>query len=137
MATQDALKLTVSLDKFGSLAELLIYLVRTNGPRKDEALAQQLGATKSHLSEVLNEKGKHWPEPWVKHVARTCDPEHLIARYVARWQGLEVRPPRTISDAAWRRASDRVLRRHNGVGESLRAEIEQEAFAEPETEDAP
>jgi hypothetical protein len=136
MTRQGALKLQVSIEKFDSLHDLLVYLVRTNGPPKQVVLAKQLGAQTGHLSEVLNDQGKHWPEEWIKFIAENYDPDDMIPAYVARWKGLTVRPARVVTDAAWRRNSEIVFARHGAVGDELRKEIEVLALAEPETDEA-
>lgn len=130
MARQPDLNLPTPDQDPPSLLVLVNELLRVNGPRKKSVLAEQLGCSESHLSEVLSGQ-KHLPEPWLKFIAKNYDPEKRVSAYVRSWQGA-----RHISDAAWRRASDRVLARHNGLGAELRREIEAEALAEPETDEA-
>lgn len=134
MATQDGLKLPPANEKSPSLLTVFRELIRANGPRKQAILAEQLGASEGHLSEVLG-GSKHIPEPWLKYVSENYDPEGRLAGVVAGWKGLAVRPARRITDAAWRRASERVLAQHNGMGAALRAEIEALALSEPETDE--
>lgn len=136
MANQDGLKLPESADQSGSLLAAFTHCIRYNGPRKQEGWVPILPGCHSagHLSDVIAGR-KHIPPPWLRKVATDFDPEHLIAKAVARWSGLSVRPPRVYTSAAFERAAKAVLARHNGMGAELLREIEAEALAEPETDE--
>lgn len=136
MVQQASLNLPTTPAKSPSLLEVINGLLRS-ALRKRDVLVDQLKPfgchSSSHLSEVLG-GSKHFPEAWLKFIAENYDPERLISTHVAAWQGREVRPPRRIDDAAFRRATEHVLAQHNGMGAALRAEIEAHALAEPETD---
>jgi hypothetical protein len=129
---QPPLKLTVADANSPSLLALVNELLKANGPPR-KIVADQLGCSESHLSEVLAGH-KHLPEAWLRFIAKNYDPDHRIATLVASWQGCRAVALRRVSDAAFRRAAERWMAAGNGVGAAARAEILALAAEEPETD---
>lgn len=134
MAKQTTFKLPQDQVKPRSLLETFCGVLKKYGPRKQGHLAAQLGASESHLSEVLKGQ-KHIPEDWLRYVVEHYDFEGEIAACVAAWRGLEVRPPRVRPAAEKLRRLTYVLSQHNGLGKALRDEADalpDDVFADEE-----
>lgn len=125
MPRQTEIKIPPPQVKIATLHETVIGVVRKFGPRKDYVLAQQLGATPQHFSDVAGGKtGKHWPEAWIEKIVRQYDFEAEIPSLVAGWRGLEVRPPRGRPPAEELRRLKFALAQHNGLGKAIRDEAD-------------
>lgn len=81
-------------------------------------LAEDIGIKEQHLSDALNENGKHFAVQWLPAVCR-YDREHRVAAEVGSWHGLKVVEREPISDGEWRARVSRVLDRMNGVGAAV------------------
>src|SRR5438445_754232 len=116
MARQAAFKLPTPERKPRSLHEVLVGILKKYGPRKDCVLAKQLGASDSHLSEVMAGHRKHWPETWIEYIVKHYDFESEVAAHYAAMRGLEVHPPREWTDPEFRRRVARVFADSPDIG---------------------
>lgn len=119
-----------------SLHQIRLDVLNEFGPRKHEALIEQLGASKGHFSEVLSGK-KHWPDDWTDYIADHFDVRSEIAAYFARKRGLVLRPPRQRSAAENLRRLRYVLTNHNGLGKAIAEEADalaDDVFADEDAE---
>jgi hypothetical protein len=104
MVRQAAFKLpTPERKALRSLHEIIVGILKKYGPRKDCVLAKQLGASESHLSEVMAGRRKHWPEQWIEYIVKHYDFESEVAAHYAAMRGLEVKAPREWTDSEIRR----------------------------------
>lgn len=116
MARQAAFKLPTPERKPRSLHEVIVGILKKYGPRKDCVLAKQLGASDSHLSEVMAGKRKHWPEAWIEYIVKHYDFESEVAAHYAAMRGLEVAAPREWTDPEFRRRAARVFADSPDIG---------------------
>jgi hypothetical protein len=133
---QAALKVPEPKQDSRSLHEILLDILKEFGPRKQEHLVAQLGASKGHLSEVLSGH-KHWPQEWIDYIVDHYDFRSDVARYYARRRGLVVVPPRKMSALEELRRLKYALTQHNGLGRVLMDEalaLPDEVFADDEVE---
>lgn len=132
---QGAIQVPEPTEDSRSLHEILIGVLREFGPRKQEHLAAQLGASKGHLSEVLDGKGKHWPADWIDYIVEHYDFRAEVAQHYARLRHLEVRPPRRRTAAEENRRLRYVLGKHNSIGKAIQEEADalpDDVFADDE-----
>lgn len=133
---QASIKVPDPKDDCRSLHQVLVDVLREFGPRKREHLVAQLGASKGHLSEVMDgESGKHWPAAWIEYIVQHYDFRGEVAQHYAHLRGMEVRAPRQRPVAERFRRIAYVLGKHNGIGKALLEEAEalpDDVFAEDE-----
>lgn len=131
---QDAIKVPAPTDDSRSLHEIILGILREFGPRKQEHLVAQLGASKGHVSEVLS-GDKNWPLVWLDYIVEHYDFRNEVAQHFARLRRMEVRPPRVKPPAERLRRLSYVLGKHNGIGKALLDEAEalpDDVFADEE-----
>jgi len=136
MAKQTTINVPKYEPKLPTLHEAIVDVIKRYGPRKQAVLAEQLGASEQHFSDVFGGKtGKHWPEAWIEFIVKHYDFEAQVPALVAGWRGLTARPPRKRTAAEELRRLKYALAKHNGLGKAIRDEAEalpDDVFADEE-----
>jgi hypothetical protein len=86
---------------------------------KRVVIAEEIGINEQHLSDAINQRGKHFAVCWLPAVVRR-DREHRIASLIAGWQSCSVIEKEPLTDAEYRARIEAALRRAGAAGAAIR-----------------